>query len=145
MVQNGFDGNWNSLLEQMGITDPATRQQWQMLAGMMNANQADTEGTDTRSRLARRARARKKLQRLQQEHETLLARNDDLAAALGACPDCWGESRGCQTCRGLGRPGHFPPEEATFNDYVVPVLERLGLVQPDQPVSAKATQGETES
>ena len=128
MAQNDFMGNWDGLLDQVGITDPVARQQWQMLAGMMNANQSEAEAADKETE-RRREQARKKLQRLVREHEMLLARNEALAAALGACPDCWGEFRACQTCRGQGRPGCFAPDKEAFNEYVLPVLERLGLIR----------------
>ncbi|MCX6215277.1 hypothetical protein [Spirosoma sp.] len=49
---------------------------------------------------------------------------DALAMALGACPDCWGESVDCPNCAGRGRPGHFAPNPAQFNRWVLPTLRR---------------------
>jgi len=60
-------------------------------------------------------------------------RNAELAAALGACPQCWGEDDGCSTCGGTGVPGAFPLDRSSFNYYVVPVLRRLRLTQGRRP------------
>lgn len=48
-----------------------------------------------------------------------------LAAALGACPACWGEVPDCPLCGGRGAPGHRPPEEASFVHFVMPAVRRL--------------------
>ncbi|WP_126977837.1 hypothetical protein [Frigidibacter oleivorans] len=48
-----------------------------------------------------------------------------LAAALGACPACWGEVPDCPLCGGRGTPGHLPPEEASFVHFVMPAVRRL--------------------
>ena len=42
---------------------------------------------------------------LQQELADLREVNDTLAAALGACPACWGGDPECSECSGLGHPG----------------------------------------
>jgi len=47
---------------------------------------------------------------------------DTLAAALGACAECWGEDPTCRWCRGRGRPGFAPPEPAAFDQLVVPAV-----------------------
>jgi len=58
-------------------------------------------------KLARHAR------RLAEELDAAQERLSDLAAILGACGLCWGEDRGCRSCRGRGKPGMFAPEPAT--------------------------------
>lgn len=130
MLPNNLNGNLEGLLEQMGIEDPASRQRLQLLAQLMENNQADSlEESEEKERIRqqRQQRARQKLRRLQREHEILLDRNEELAAALGACPACWGENRACQICRGRGKPGYLPPEEEAFSEYVMPALDRLGV------------------
>jgi hypothetical protein len=59
------------------------------------------------------------------EVQALRARNDVLAAALGACHLCWGEDFGCGSCRGRGSPGARRPEPVSFRRYVTPALRRL--------------------
>ncbi len=49
--------------------------------------------------------------------------NDDLAAALGACPDCWGTIKDCKVCNGEGQPAAFPVNRKTFIKYVLPVIK----------------------
>lgn len=117
--------NLESLLTQMGNSDPQMQLLLQLITALMNNNSASTEEETIDER--RRIRAKKKLQQLYREREILRERNDDLAAALGACPDCWGENRGCKTCRGEGVPGYFTADEEAFTAYVMPVLEQLGL------------------
>jgi hypothetical protein len=51
--------------------------------------------------------------RLAEELDAAQERLSDLAAVLGACGLCWGEDRGCRSCRGRGKPGMFAPEPAT--------------------------------
>jgi hypothetical protein len=47
---------------------------------------------------------------------------DTLAAALGACAECWGEDPTCRWCRGRGLPGFAPPEPAAFDQLVAPAV-----------------------
>jgi hypothetical protein len=59
------------------------------------------------------------------ELEELRRRNDQLAAALGACYLCWGEDPACPICGGLGAAGAAAPDPRYFALYVVPALNRL--------------------
>jgi hypothetical protein len=65
------------------------------------------------------------LHRLYAELDELRTRNDNLAAALGACYLCWGENVNCPECHGHGRPGSTQPDRDSFVEWVVPVLRRL--------------------
>jgi len=56
--------------------------------------------------------------RMDHELRVLRRRNAQLAAALGACPHCWGEDPECTTCAGEGRPGSAPPHRGHFRHYV---------------------------
>jgi hypothetical protein len=62
------------------------------------------------------------LERELQEHRE---RNDAIADALGACPECWGDDRLCPTCSGRGRPGSATPSRQAFERYLAPLLRRL--------------------
>ncbi len=59
------------------------------------------------------------------ELEQLRRRNDQLAAALGACYLCWGEDGECPICNGSGSPGAAPSHTRFFAFYVLPALNRL--------------------
>lgn len=53
------------------------------------------------------------------------ARNAILAAALGACPECWGVEPGCPNCNGSGKPGWVAPDEAAFAAWVAPAIHAM--------------------
>lgn len=131
MVSNNIP-DLEGLLAQMGNSNPQMQQKLQLITALMNNSSTEDEPSDH----PRRIRAKKKLQRLYREQEILQERNEDLAAALGACPDCWGKHRGCQTCRGAGTPGYFTVDEEAFTEYVMPVLEQLGLLKDDSNLVA---------
>jgi hypothetical protein len=58
------------------------------------------------------------------EVEELRLRNRTVAAALGACPRCWGEAADCPTCRGRGRPGGRSPDPVLYHELVEPAVRR---------------------
>jgi hypothetical protein len=70
-------------------------------------------------------RLRREVRGLRQELERLREVNDTLAAALGACPLCWGEDAGCRICHGRGGPGSRRPDRALFTRFVAPAARRL--------------------
>jgi hypothetical protein len=72
---------------------------------------------------------RETVERVYAELEALRARNDALAAALGACFLCFGTDPLCQECGGRGVPGSRPPEPAAYRDFVVPALQRVRMMQ----------------
>jgi hypothetical protein len=59
------------------------------------------------------------------EIEQLRARNDKLAAALGACHLCFGDDLSCPECTGRGRPGGAMPDRVLFAALVTPAVRRL--------------------
>jgi len=59
------------------------------------------------------------------ELEMLRARNDVLAAALGACFLCFGDDLVCPECGGRGTPGSLIPDEPTFRQYVAPAVRAV--------------------
>jgi len=54
---------------------------------------------------------------------------DDLARALGACEECWGENRRCTKCNGRGKPGYNEPDKELFHRLVLPALRRLPWIE----------------
>jgi hypothetical protein len=80
---------------------------------------------------------RRQLARVTAERNRLRAINDAVAAALGACPRCWGDDPRCSQCAGVGTPGARDPNRDAFEELVVPVLHRL---QPaDQPIASSGS------
>lgn len=80
----------------------------------------------------KRAQAReleKVMNSLYAELETLRARNDTLAEALGACYLCFGEDLTCPECSGHGIPGSLLPDESAFRQYVAPAVNRVRAAQ----------------
>jgi hypothetical protein len=63
------------------------------------------------------------------ELEALRARNDALAAGLGACYLCFGTDPQCPVCSGRGLPGSRPPEPAAYRKYVLPAMQRVRAIQ----------------
>ena len=70
------------------------------------------------------------------ELKVLRVRNDNLAAALGACHLCWGEDPDCPYCNGDGGVGAFVIDFELFDEIVGPALEQVhgrpGLVRPQR-------------
>jgi hypothetical protein len=51
--------------------------------------------------------------------------NDTVAAALGACPICWGGDPQCEACSGRGRAGFVLPASDLFQKLVAPAVRRV--------------------
>src|SRR5688572_12763452 len=52
---------------------------------------------------------------LEEDLEEAMQELDDLARALGACEECWGDDLRCSKCRGKGSPGYFTPKRDLFD------------------------------
>ena len=76
------------------------------------------------------------------ELDELHARNDTLAAALGACPLCWGDDPACSDCRGRGSPGARRPHGRLFDLLVRPAVRRLRAER--RPPAPRPTPPETQ-
>lgn len=63
--------------------------------------------------------------RLFAEREAGRMQLETLAAALGACPVCFGEDLLCETCHGAGVPGGRAPDPHEFKRLVAPALNRV--------------------
>jgi hypothetical protein len=61
----------------------------------------------------------------QADLDRLRERSDAMAAAVGACPLCWGQSLECRGCRGRGGPGFCVPDESLFEEFVLPAVRTL--------------------
>src|SRR5690348_15554676 len=55
--------------------------------------------------------------KLEDNYKALIAHLDQLAEAVGACPQCWGEDLTCTYCGGRGKPGYFQPNQQYFDTY----------------------------
>ncbi|MBF2000369.1 MAG: hypothetical protein IGS38_06580 [Synechococcales cyanobacterium M58_A2018_015] len=122
--------------------DPVSRM---ILSQAFTGNNQETDednidsetGDDTlsrRSRAIQRLRTRfAKMQRqiedLQQQLEEMEVRNDELAAALGACYLCWGEDPECPECQGKGQPGSIEPEWELFREWVLPAIKAVQVAR----------------
>jgi hypothetical protein len=105
---------------------------------------ADDSEPSRRQHAIRRLRARfehmtRQIAELSEELETLQRRNDDLAAALGACYLCWGEDPQCQVCAGQGRPGSVTPERELYNRWITPAVRAAQALRRQRP--GRHTQG----
>lgn len=54
---------------------------------------------------------------------------DNLAKALGACEQCWGEDRLCSKCNGRGKSGFFKPDKELFNRLILPALKKATWIE----------------
>lgn len=71
-----------------------------------------------------------KYQQLETNYGLLVEQMDQFAEAIGACPECWGEERQCNHCRGRGKPGYFHPKQEYFDMYIKPVIFRINRNKP---------------
>jgi hypothetical protein len=113
---SGIGADW--LMKLMaGQSEPETDRIREELREEIRAEQADAieELSDTARRLFA-------------EREELRRRVEELAAALGACPLCFGDDLLCPTCHGAGEPGARAPDPVAFRRFVVPALDRARAV-----------------
>ena len=78
-----------------------------------------------RSRLKEARRVERTLLRMDAELQELRTRNETLAAALGACPMCWGDDPECEECDGRGHPGAAKPDSELFHHFIIPAVRRV--------------------
>jgi hypothetical protein len=83
---------------------------------------SENQGEDAGAALSE---LRENMKGMLSELEQLRERNDMLAAAVGACPLCWGQNLDCRSCRGRGGPGFCMPDEALFEEFVLPAVRTL--------------------
>lgn len=61
---------------------------------------------------------------LKSQLEYEISQNDNLAKAIGACTECFGENKNCPECFGSGKPGANVPDFILFNKYVSPAIQK---------------------
>ncbi len=93
------------------------------------------------------SRAKRIIQRQQQELASADKMAQYIAGIFGACPHCWGLNAFCPHCHGEGHPGSTQPHEDELRRWIEPALARLGLrIMPmaklQQP--ARAVHGQVE-
>jgi len=110
-----------SLLAERAAADPSMGLLMQMMASQEAPPASTGEATDRQERAQRR---RERIEEMRAELIELRQRNDDLAAALGACPACWGRIDDCEECDGEGAPGWEPPDPALFEELITPAVAR---------------------
>ena len=69
----------------------------------------------------------------------LQERDAAIAAALGACAECWGAEAGCPQCNGLGRPGWAAPDPVAFATWVAPAMRAMAQSASNTPGDQEAS------
>jgi hypothetical protein len=70
-------------------------------------------------------RLHRQFQNMSNELEDQRAQLDELAMALGACPNCWGKDQTCRLCRGRGQPGFLRVDAQAFTRWIAPIMAEL--------------------
>ena len=118
-----------ALFEQLGIEDPRLLQ----LAHLMSQGSASRTGEEDEEkgetiemvRSERLDALQDEIDRLKGINRILYEQCEHMAAAIGACPLCWGEDPECRECGGRGTPGAFLPHRASFAELVLPAIDRV--------------------
>ncbi len=63
--------------------------------------------------------------RLREDLDDALDHLDNLAKALGACEECWGETTRSKCCHGKGKSGYFQPDRELFDRLILPALREV--------------------
>jgi hypothetical protein len=104
-----------ALLSKLGVEDHRLAQVAQLMEAIQSNQSSDAEIERLQAELAR----------LRELNRILVAHSDFLAAAVGACPECWGEDGTCRVCAGDGGPGAFVPDRISYDEFVRPLLTRM--------------------
>jgi hypothetical protein len=133
-------GNFEDLLAQQAATNPMAAMLAKQLAEQKAARASeearviDVEAEESvieepevpaEHYLAELNELRERFSAMSLELELLRQRNDTFAAAVGACPLCWGQKSNCRSCRGRGRAGFCIPDECLFEEFVLPAIRTL--------------------
>jgi hypothetical protein len=132
---------FQGMLSELGNNDPQMKLMAAYLARQQEENfededENDDDGPGLRAKKKKKpslAHLRNLVNDMYMELEDLREKNDNLAAALGACYLCWGEDPECQECSGRGQPGFFAPDENLFAEFVIPALKKMKRDKPGGP------------
>lgn len=116
-------------------TEASPEERMKMLMQMMAVNQEKQENPDQETDyekvkkhieyLGRHIKRLKQAEHMLLENiEILMHRNDQLAEALGACRDCFGQDLHCAACHGKGTPGYYDVNERLFLMYIQPCIAK---------------------
>ena len=114
-----------ALFQQLGIDDPRLIQLAQMMSRPAAPPDDDEGEVIEMVRAERVEELESEVERLKGVNRILFEQCEFMAAAVGACPQCWGEDLECRECRGRGTPGAFLPHRASFAQLVLPAVERV--------------------
>ena len=114
-----------ALFQQLGIDDPRLIQLAQMMSRPATPADDDEGEVIEMVRAERVEELESEVERLKGVNRILFEQCEFMAAAVGACPQCWGEDLECRECRGRGTPGAFLPHRASFAQLVLPAVERV--------------------
>jgi len=115
-----------AMFDQLMTDDPRLR----LFAELMRA-QHQASAAEPAEEVLRRLREQH--ERLRTAYVSLKGRSEQLAAAAGACPNCWGEKSACRYCRGEGTPGAFMPDWELFAQYIMPAVRRRAALTRTTP------------
>jgi hypothetical protein len=114
-----------ALFQQLGIDDPRLIQLAQLMSRQAAPIEDDEGEVIEMVRADRVEELENEVERLKGVNRILFEQCEFMAAAVGACPQCWGEDLECRECRGRGTPGAFLPHRASFAQLVLPAVERV--------------------
>lgn len=132
--------NPQASLQQMLSDNPRAQAIFHLLNAQNQGDEQQEHHEETQQKLIRQnkhlikmlKKAQHEIKRLGQEIQQLeggfqffLEINDNLAAATGACSECWGLIETCQACQGDGAPGAFVPDMEAFNHFILPAIKVL--------------------
>jgi hypothetical protein len=109
---------YDQLLQKVLVENPELAQYAELFK--QQTSSSDTSD-DTKKRLQKITSIAKQMKG---DLDDALDRLDELAQALGACEECWGDNNRCPTCKGDGQPGFFKPDRELFNQFILPVLNK---------------------
>ena len=119
LLQALAGGDPRAMLDQLAQSDPRMALLSRILEQRNRSEPAASEAPPDIGAYAER------LAELTAEVEVLRAQVRECAAALGACPRCWGQDAECFFCWGRGTPGFADPEPESFRVLVLPAVQAL--------------------
>ncbi|MGW2558069.1 hypothetical protein ACWCXB_02250 [Streptomyces sp. NPDC001514] len=108
------------------LAELLSRREAQLERDLAEAEQAELRTEEEARRLSERREpaedVRRRVAELAAQLDVAHGLLDDMAAALGACPACFGADDTCWWCRGRGAPGFTTPDPGLFDRLVRPAV-----------------------